>query len=493
MPYLIFLLGVFFISRALYDQIGITFSSDTYQSFWQFIHPSLLKTDLWRSIFFLHNQPPVLNVLTGVILQIFPAHTREAFHFLYYLAGLLLAVSIYFLGVDLGLPGLISSIVAVIFTISPSTIIYEHWLMYSYLIAAALSFSGMALHRFVKSRELQWGFLFFFVLACITLMWTLFHFVWMLIIFILTLYLVQDRRKVMMAALIPFLMVFGWYAKNLVVFGDFTAGSWGGMNLSHMTTFRLPENEHQKMINNGELSEFAAYPPFRNPKVYLRLLPNTPATGIPVLDITEFSNGIVNYHHQVYINASKYYLLDALYVLRARPDVYLRSVAQSLYIFFHSSSDFKLISEIRLPINTFDVLWNRVFYGQWLNDESSSERTARMSLRHVGWGIVALFIISVWGSASYLWKNPDVLRKPEGFLILFMLFNIVFVTIVGNSMDLGENNRFRYVIDSFILLLAIRVIYRYVFAVYDSRQLFRSADNHHQKQTHFYTTFTMKS
>jgi hypothetical protein len=116
-----------------------------------------------------------------------------------------------------------------------------------------------------------------------------------------------------------------------------------------------------------------------------------------------------------------------------------------------------------------------------------------MSLRHVGWGIVALFIISVWGSASYLWKNPDVLRKPEGFLILFMLFNIVFVTIVGNSMDLGENNRFRYVIDSFILLLAIRVIYRYVFAVYDSRQLFRSADNHHQKQTHFYTTFTMKS
>jgi hypothetical protein len=257
-------------------------------------------------------------------------------------------------------------------------------------------------------------------------------------------------------------VVFGWSTKNLLVFGEFTVGSWSGMNLAHMTLSRLPEKERQQMIESGELSEFAAYPPFRNPVVYLKLLPDTPVTGIPVLDIPEFPDGIRNHHHRVYRDASNYYLRDALHVIRVRPVLYLRSVAQSAYIFFHSASDFELIGKIRQPIQTFDVVWNRFFYGQWLRDESPRDRMAEMSPLHVGWWIIGSFIIGVLGNLTYLWKNPAVLRSPVGFLILFMLLNVLYVAVVGNSMDLGENNRFRYVIDSFIVLLAIHVVYRYL-------------------------------
>jgi len=284
----------------------------------------------------------------------------------------------------------------------------------------------------------------------------------MFIIFILMLFLFQDRRKVILAALVPLLVVSGWYAKNLVVFGEFSGGTWGGMNLANLTTFRLPEKERRQMIISGELSKFAAYPPFRNPEVYLRLLPDTPFTGIPVLDITDFLDGTLNYHHRVYIDASKYYLHDAIYVIRVKPLLYLRSVMQSLYIFFHSSSDFELISEIRLPIQAFDVGWSRLFYGQWMNDESPGGRMVEMSPIHVGWWIVAAFIIGVLGNIVHLWKNPDIIRKPEGLLISFIILNVLYVTVVGNFMDIGENNRFRYVIDSFILLLAFHTIYGYV-------------------------------
>jgi hypothetical protein len=266
----------------------------------------------------------------------------------------------------------------------------------------------------------------------------------------------------MLAAFVPLLIVFAWYAKNLLVFGEFTAGTWGGMNLAKTTTFRLPEKERRQMIKSGELSPFAGYFPFRNPVVYLKLLPNTPSTGIPVLDITNFPDGVRNYHHKVYLDASNYYLRDALHVLRERPALYLRSVMQSLYIFFHSSSDFELIWGIRRPIQTLDLWWNRFFYGQWLNDESPGERIVGMSPLHVGWGIVASFIIAIVGTSRYLWKNPDMIRKPGGLLLVFMMFNVLYVAFVGNLMDLGENNRFRYVVDSFILLLAIHVVYRYI-------------------------------
>jgi hypothetical protein len=456
------LLSVFLASRLLYDQIGIKFLGDTYQYYWQFIDQSLLKTDLWRSVLYLHNQPPLLNVLTGIILQIFPMHTQDVFHLLYGIAGMFLTLSIYFLGVHLGLTEWMAFIIAVLFMISPSTILYEHWLMYGYLIASVLALSGLALYRFAESKKIRWGILFFSLLAFTALTWTLFHIIWMVAILIPVLYLFQDRKKVILAALVPLLLVFGWYAKNRVLFGEFTAGTWSGMNLANMTTFRLPEKERRQMIKSGELSKFAAYPPFRNPVVYLKLLPNTPVTDIPLLDITEFPDGVLNYHHRVYLDASNYYLRDAMHVLRVEPVLYLRSVLQSLYIFFHSSSDFELLWGLRRPIQTFDIIWNRLFYGQWLNDESPGERLAEMSSFHVAWWIVASFLIGIWGNARYLWKDPDVMHTPRGMLILFMLLNILYVAVVGNTMDMGENNRFRYVIDAFILLLAIHWLYRYI-------------------------------
>src|SRR6266498_2765841 len=99
------LLGIFFISRLLYDRIGIIFLGDTYQYYWQFIDQSLMKNDLWRSVLYLHNQPPLLNVLTGIILQVLTSHAQNAAYILQSLAGALFTVSIYFLGVNLGFPG----------------------------------------------------------------------------------------------------------------------------------------------------------------------------------------------------------------------------------------------------------------------------------------------------------------------------------------------------------------------------------------------------
>jgi len=458
-PYVIVLLGIFFVSRFLYDRIGITFLGSTYQHYWQFIHQSLLETDMWRSIFYLHSQPPIFNTLTGTVLHLFPSNIQEAFHVLYYLAGALLAVSIYFLGVDIGIPNWLSMVLAMVFMISPSTISYEHWLMYGYLIASVLAFSGVALFRFFKTQKTYWGILFFSTLAFAALSWTIFHILWVSFIFIATLYLFQDRKKVLMAALLPLLLVFGWYTKNHVVFGEFAAGTWGGMNLSKITTFRLPEKQRKQVIRSGELSQFAAYPPFRNPIVYLKLLPDTPVMGIPVLDIAEFPDGSLNYHHRVYIDASKHYLQDALYTIRIKPALYLRAVVQSSYIFFHSSSDFELIREIRSPIQTFDLWWNRLFYGQWLNDEPPTGRVNEISLLHIGWWIVVAFIVGIAGSIKFIWKRPDKLLDPDGILVSFMLLNVLFVTVVGNTMELGENNRFRYVVDAFILLLFIRVLY----------------------------------
>ncbi len=446
---------VFVVSRVLYDQAGISFQGDTYLSYWQFIDPVLLRTDLWRSVFYLHSQPPLTNLLTGIVLQVFPIGHEQVFHILYFLTGIVLAISIYLLGNSLGFPRWLSAIISAWFMVSPGTVLYEHWLTYAYPLTAALTFSGYCLYQFILTKKYYWGLIFFTLLSGIALTWSLFHIVWLFGIIAILFIALSERKQMVLAAFLPVLLVTVWYTKNLLTVGEFTASSWAGMNISKIATFRMPEEDRMRRVKSGELSKFALLPPFRNPLVYLKLLPNTPLTGIPVLDQPETSSHGRNHHHLVYVEASKYYMQDAIHMIRARPIDYLRSVNQAVYIYFHSPSDFDLITGNRDTLGAFDQWWNRFFYGQWKSDETSIDRNSSMSVEHVGWWIVASFLIVAAGSIIFIWKNRRQIDKPENMLVLFMAYNIFFVTAVGNLMDIGENNRFRFTVDPFILILLI--------------------------------------
>ncbi|MCC6298093.1 MAG: hypothetical protein IT314_02255 [Anaerolineales bacterium] len=451
------LLVVFVASRTVYDQIGFEFQTDAVNDYWQMIDPLLLQTDLWRSLLYLHSQPPMLNLFTGLVLQWFPAATQSVFHAVYFLTGLILAWSVYRLGLALELPTWLSFVASALFTISPPVALYEHWLFYTYPIAAALALTAVSLHRFHLTQKFGWGFLFFSLLAFVALTWSLFHFLWMLTIIAAAVYFMSNRKKICLAALLPLAMVVGWYGKNYILFGEFTASTWAGMNLSNVTTYRLPPQETSRMIESGALSPFAQIPSFSAPEDYLPLLPNTPTTGIPLLDMTKKSNGRINFHHVVYVEVNHFYLQDSLRVIRAQPALYLNSIAQSLYIFFHSASDYDFLDLNRARISAFETGWNRLFFGQWDMNESLTERTETRSLRHTGWLILLTFVIAACGSVRYLWKTRTSLNDAKNLLILFMGFNLLYLALIGNLFDLGENNRFRFVVDPFVLMLFLFV------------------------------------
>lgn len=457
------ILAAFVLSRVLYDRAGIRFQDDTYLGYWQFIDPELLKTDLWRSVFHLHSQPPLINLFTGIVLQIFPSVHAEVFHLLYFILGMILGVSIHLIGISMRFPPWLSALISAWFIISPAAVLYEHWLMYAYPLTAMLTLAGVCLYRFFHTEKVLWGSLFFALLSGIALTWSLFHLVWLLGVAVILFVVSTEKKKVALAAFLPLLLVTAWYAKNLVLFDEFTASSWVGMNVSKIATFRVPEKERRQMVKSGELSKFALIPPFRNPQVYLKLLPETPLTGIPVLDEPETSLHSRNHHHLVYIEASNYYLRDALRIIRTRPASYLRSVWQAIYIYFHSASDYDLTVTNRDRIRTFDLWWNRLFNGQWQSDETSVERNSSMSAEHVGWWIVAGFLIGIAGSVNFLWSRRKRLAEPRNMLLLFMLYNVIFVTLVGTTLDIGENNRFRFTIDPFVLVLFVFTLWNTVF------------------------------
>ena len=393
--------GIFFASRLLYNQAGIQFRADSFTGIWHFIDINLLKTDLWRSIFYLHTQPPLMNLLTGIGLQHFPNTYAIIFQACFLLGGYFLSIAIYLLGNRIGIPNYLSMLLAVWFSISPATLVFENDLFYTYPVTVLLVLSGVFLARFLENKRSIAGLLFSLLLALNALTWGLFHIVWLLGCFgIVALLLKGNRRKAWWLAP-AFLLVFAWYAKNAIVFDSFTASTWAGLNFFKTVTIKIPDGAREQWVNDGLVSELALVPPYRSAEVYLQYFPDTQLTGIPILDDHDKTLGGRNQHHLTYVYAGERYLKDAVRILMFAPQYYLRTIPNSLSIFFHSASDYKPTYSIRTPIDSLDTAWNRLFYGQWHKDETLRERSFTFAPDYVGWWLLLVFLIVVIATPVY--------------------------------------------------------------------------------------------
>ncbi len=457
------ILGVIFIiSRLLYSRAGVQFDAGTIDRVWHFVDAYLLKNDLWRSIFYLHTQPPLMNLLTGIGLQLFPESYASVFHAFFILGGYLLTLAIYLLGNRLGFPKYLSIILAAWFALSPATVVYENYFFYTYPTTILLTLSALFLARFLEQKRAVDGLAFSFMLAFNALTWSLFHLFWLLGCFGIVLFFLKGKRRKALWLTPAIILVFAWYAKNGILYDLFTASTWAGLNLNKTVTLRIPGEVREEWIKEGIVSELALVPPYRSPDVYLKYFPDTPLTGIPLLDDINEPSGYRNQHHLSYVYAGDRYFKDSVRIIAHAPHYYLDIIPFSIYIYLHSASDYKSIYGIRVPIDGWDTIWNRLFYGQWQKDESLAERAHTFSPDHVAWWLTIGFILVITATPVYLWHRRDQFQNAEYGLIIFMFWNILFVSAAGILLDIGENNRTRFGIDPFILLLGLFFVLRLI-------------------------------
>ena len=301
--YLVLLIACFIISRIIAFSAGVRFDISALPVLWQFIDPSLLKTQLIESVFYLHTQPPLYNLFLGAVIQAFPKAYPQIFHLLYLLCGMTITILMYVIMVRLKIRPLIACVWTSIFIISPPCLIYENWLFYSYPLCTLLLVLAIIFQRIIHRPSFLSSLALFSCTALIALLRSLFHLGWMILFLCLVLWLVTYKRKqVVLGAILPFALVFAVYAKNAVIFSNFGVSSWFGMNFSRMTTFRLPEETREKLISNGVISEFGRINPFSPVSIYDSWFKRVTPTGIPVLDNKYKSFGVTNYNYKGFID-----------------------------------------------------------------------------------------------------------------------------------------------------------------------------------------------
>jgi hypothetical protein len=463
-------IGLVIISRFGYYMAGVRFDASSLPWFWQYVDPTLLQSNLAQSLWYLHSQPPAFNLLLGVIVNLFPGHEALVFTACYLLLGLTLAAVMFLLLRKLGVPETANLVLTAVYVASPACVLYENWLFYTYPLTVLLLLGALFWQRFAGRGRLLDALLLFVCAALLALTWSLFHLLWLLgLVLALVLFRRKDWRKVVAAAAVPVLVVVLWYGKNLFQVGEFTGSTWFGMNASKMTNSMLTAPERRALYDDGTISAVSMVPPFSDPdKYHGATLPPGP-TGIPVLDQETKPSGIPNFNNRLYVDVSRQYGRDALAILRAHPSAYLRGLAESYLLYFLPASAYLFLdnnaAHIRGLTRFASILNGRFnYHSDHSLRQTQPGRYYLQGLLNTGWFLViAYLLVLVLGLILLLHRSSSV--PPASSLILhpspffFLWFNVAWMTFAANALEVGENNRFRFVTDPlvFVFLAALTV------------------------------------
>ncbi len=415
-----------------------------------------------RSLYYLHSQPPLYNLFLGVVLKLFPqSWVGAAFALAYALCGLLLGLCLYRLLLCLRVAAPAAALASIVFVVMPASILYENYLFYTYPTALLLTASVLAFARMAEAFTLGRGLAFFGLLAALIYTRSLFQVEWFAVLLLFSLWVLRGhRRQVLLAAALPLLIVLALYAKNAVVFAQPATSSWLGLSLAKVSTMQLPQDERQRMVDAGELSPLALVKPFGGPDAYPDYAGRAPSTGVPVLDQRRKSNGHINFNYIAYIAIAQQYKRDALTVIGTHPALYLDTMGQAWREFFRPSSDYPFLQDNRARIEPWARIGNRYLAGQ-------PRFPVQPGFSFAGWGtvgfaVLAAFAICALFGAGRLWRvcvHPRRASTATAVMALIWL-NLAYVSVIGNALEIDENQRFRYVIDPLIVAMLTVVLWR---------------------------------
>jgi len=450
--WLIFL--AFLASRSFYLlSLHIQFNANPINNFWQFLDPVLLKTDLLRSIYYLHQQPPLFNLFLGVILKLFPEHWSVAFQLCYLLMGLVFALALFKLMVEMGVSPIIATSLTVIHAILPATLLYENWLFYEYPAAILICLSALFLCRFSKYFKISDGVIFFGLLTILMLTRGFFQPYWVIFFLLLLLYVCEPQGKLILkAALFPMLVIVIFAVKQYIVFGTWTTGDvYVGSNLAGRINQRIPSNLRQTFMQEYDLPPYFFAHPFQDMSQYKNFLPAIQPTGIPALDQEKKMHGSRNLNYIGYLLMTNGYASGFAKITLHHPAFYFSSFSSTWRYFLPSSEDAGALGPNQNAImDTLLHYSNMLFCGQW------------QRMRNGIFLMIAFPVIILFGLIEAIRKcgKRTAAQRAYQLTMFYMVTNIVYVSFIAVAVSLGDYNRYRFIIDSFYLVIFAVMLHR---------------------------------
>lgn len=285
--------------------------------------------------------------------------------------------------------------------------------------------------------------------AALVLLRTLFQIVWLALVVAVVAFAVPDRRRVLAAAALPCALVLGLYVKNWVMFGVASTSSWEGMGLARIAEHGYGLRARRLLVRQGALHRVSLVEPLSALGAYRRVgaAPAVHRTGIPVLDEVSGPEYPRNLHNKAYIEIAREYWHDDLWLIRHHPGRYLRSVVTASWIFFWPPDHGGAVAANAATIRPYERWYRRIVNG------AASE---------AGGGLVTALAYAIAAVGGLIISARSLRRGADGATVAgaAATLTIAYVAVVGNLTELGENYRFRFVLDPVTVALVAFVLVR---------------------------------
>ena len=444
------MLVLFTTTRLVLHAMGLRFNLDLG---WMFLaDPAALASRLLETVFYFHAFAPGTNLLTGVLLKLAPAHVQVAAACVFFASGYLLFVSLFELGRAIGVRSRSALLLSLSFSLLPQSIYFENLYLYTHLCTSILCAAAVLFGRALRIGSWRAWLAFFLPCAVLGWLYTTFHLLWFcLMAGAGTLLAARGRRRrVLLGALAPGLLLLSLYLKNYLVFGVFGATTWGGANLTLATTHRMQPALRERWIREGKLSPYAAISVFAPPDQYLRFFPadlHFPWPGSNELWRPTLHEP--NYNHGLFLTVNRQRRQDSVTLIEARPLDYVKTVlGKNLPALFGSSTHWHpRDTGPRAPHEQH----RRVLGGY---ERAYDTLVHRMPLPGVGlYALLPVFLgwalVAVWQG----FRAGDPARRQRAVLLGFCGFQVLFVVAASCAFTSQEASRYRYGVEPFIWVI----------------------------------------
>jgi 4-amino-4-deoxy-L-arabinose transferase-like glycosyltransferase len=451
--------------------VGIDIEADptmTWDWLWQALPAEALRTDLWRSLWNLHSQPPLFNLYGALLIRLSPAHHLQLMHYANVLLGALLVGMIFTIARRASGSTRAGLAAGLLVALHPGMFLAEAYVLYELLTVFFVTSAIFFLSEVRPGGSAVPAILFVGALACLVLTRSLFHLVLLPIALLFVLLVVDERvrKTVLFGGLLICLIPAGWYAKNLAKFGFFGSSSWYGMNFWNAVSFRYAKSDLMRFVEEGVLDPVAAdvvtehKRSFFRPSAYEKHGFDRRAEEL-VLSLDDYNN--INIP-----DISRVYFRNALQLVRRDAGHYLGNVGWAYRQYasppFRDPHHTKNIQ--RLPMHIHEFLYYRLLEGQWaanrIGDRFGGRSLGSFFFLLLPLGLVAyaVLVCRSCGKQPRSWMRH--LRVDAAMAFTAIL--VIYTTVVGCTFEVNENARFRFLVSpillAFLVVLGSRIVSR---------------------------------
>ena len=391
-----------------------------------------------RALWYLHAQPPLYNLLCGILFKLFFPHHLAFQQWLNIVLGALAAAMTYTICKEIFRNKPFAFATALFLALNPSLFLFEANALYDFLCLFLITLSGYCLVRYGKEQTTGALIGFCAGINSLILVRSLYHIVILVPLAVLILYAsVRNAGKAMVIFLLMGMVPFAWYAKNAVMFGFFGGSSWFGYNLFDQVSY----NTTVEQLELAKCDAFVRHGVFPDMSISA-LYGFTRTSAVPSLRNNDFHNINV-------VAISHAYLINSLRLIRTFPGKYVKNMVHSYFIFNQPSTRFfdvaDLAAKVPGPVAAWEWLEGKIDF-PWCSRVTNFVIFLPLSLV-----LICLLLIHEKQQRRKLWR--EVLHG--NVLLLYLAIMVSYTVIVSSMFELGENNRFKFPVEQCIWILML--------------------------------------